>query len=584
MRKRFFLHHLLLFMVPVMIPVLLLGILSGYIMNRQVRQEIDLRNIEKVSSYALKTEALISDLEQINVSLSHNPTITVRLKSVLSRSSKGISGADYEIVNAIIDLLYSSTNYNVNVASLYVYLTNNSGQFISSTNRFSSLSFFQDIDWYDSYLEHKDKPELVWTEFRNIRPFSFQEDPIRVLTIYRKIFSSGKSDSDGVLVLNVHAQQINRSLADLVANERELLLVAGSDGQLIFHSSKEPVKIVWDGNIATVDGIQFRSYAVPSELQPWEYHLLIPQSDVYVVPNVLSRLTLILVLVTLLVGLMISYYVANRNYGEIRSIVETIDNAKAGKDLPKLPSEHRDVYGFIVRNLIASFLRNDYLSVQLSERRYHMRTLELLALQSQLNPHFLFNTMETIYWRTMALTGKPNEATSMIENLSDILRYALDSEESLVPFQEEVVITRSYLDIQRFRYKDAFTVVWQIPSTVEHVRVMKLLLQPIVENSIYHGIRGLERPAQITIQVKERDSHIRIAVIDNGRGMDAIRLQQLRKELKNPPVEKANHIGLANTSKRLQLQYGSAYGLQVHSHEGLGTCVVMRIPSTRYEK
>lgn len=580
MRRRFFLHHLMLFMVPVMIPVLLLGILSGYVMNRHVKQEIDLRNIEKVRSHALKAESMLSDLEQINVSLSHNPAITMRLKSVLGRSESGISGDDYVIVNAIIDLLYSSTNYNVNVASLYVYLTNPGGQFISSTNRFSSLSFFHDTSWYDSYLAHMDTEELVWNEFRSIRPYSFQEEPITVLTIYRKIFSSGKADADGVLVLNVHAQQINRSLQDLLANDRERLLVTDAAGQLVFHSGDEPKQIEWEANSVTVDGRRYRFYAMESSLQPWEYRLLIPESEVYAVPTILTRLTVLLVLLTLLIGMLISSYVANRNYRDIRSIVETIDSAKEGKELPRLPTAHTDVYSYIVRNLIASFVRNEYLKVQLSERRYHMRTLELLALQSQLNPHFLFNTMETIYWRTLALTGKPNEATAMIEHLSDILRYALDSEERMVPLQQEIEMTKAYLEIQHFRYKDAFSVTWDIPGAIEHISIMRLVLQPLVENAIYHGIRGLDRPAQITIRVTERESHVRIAVIDNGRGMNRSRLQEVRSQLRNPPAERGSHIGLANTSKRLQLQYGKRYGLHVYSREASGTCVVMRIPGT----
>jgi two-component system sensor histidine kinase YesM len=203
----------------------------------------------------------------------------------------------------------------------------------------------------------------------------------------------------------------------------------------------------------------------------------------------------------------------------------------------------------------------------------------LLALQSQLNPHFLFNTMETIYWKTLALTGKPNEATAMIEQLSDILHYALNSDERLVSLQEEIEITKAYLHIQHVRYKDAFTVIWDVPPSLDHISVLRLLLQPLVENSIYHGIRGLDRPAQITIKVTEKESHVRIAIIDDGRGMDQVHLEAVRKSLRGSSIDRSTHIGLMNTNKRLQLQYGKTCKLHLYSKPNRGTCIIIKIPN-----
>lgn len=561
-----------------MIPVLLLGILSGHIMNQNVKEEIDLRNYERVRSYAMKLDAMFNELNQINLNLSYNPAITVRLKSVLRRSVNGISAEDYVTVNAIIDLLYGATHYNENIASIYVYFNNPNGQFISSTHRFSSLDFFSDTEWYGSYLDHLGQDALMWTEFRTIKPYNFQSTKIPVLTIYHKIFSSAKDEADGVLVLNIRTDRINQTLLSMLLDEQEVLLVVDSENQSIFKSSPITDVSYLDEHIATVDNTLYRIYKGNSEMPLWSYCLLLPESDVYAVPNFLTKATLLLVLLTLLIGIVLSSFLANRNYKEIQNIVKTIELAKKGEKLPQLASTQPNVYGFIIQNVIASFLRTEYLKIQLSEKHYHMQALHLLALQSQLNPHFLFNTIETIYWRAFSLTGKPNEATTMIENLSDILRYALNSEERLVSLQEEINITDAYLMIQHVRYKDSFDIHWDIQCPVDGVFVLRLILQPIIENAIYHGVRGLSEKATISIHISRKPHFIRIAIIDNGRGMSKEQLNLVRENLNNPPIGTDSLIGLANTSKRLQLQYGNKFKLRVYSQLNKGTCIIMRLP------
>lgn len=577
MRRSFFFQHLLQFIVPVMIPVLLLGILSGYIMNQKVKEEIDLRNYERIRSNAMKLDSVFNELNQINLNLSYNPAITVRLKSVLRRSMDGISAEDYVTVNAIIDLLYGATHYNKNIASIYVYFNNPNGRFISSTHRFSSLDFFSDTEWYESYLEHLEQDALMWSEFRTIKPYNYENTTIPVLTIYHKIFSSAKDEADGVLVLNIQTDRINQILSSMLLDDREIIVVVDSEDRPLFQSSPILDFTPLDVHLAANADTQYRIYECSSEMQLWSYYLLLPESDVYAVPNLLTRATIFLIFATLLIGIVISSFLANRNYKEIQNIVKTIELAKKGEKLPQINTIQPSVYGFIIQNIIASFLRTEYLKVQLSEKHYHMQALHLLALQSQLNPHFLFNTIETIYWRTFSLTGKPNEATMMIENLSDILRYALNSEERLVPLQEEIDITNAYIKIQHVRYKDSFDLCWNIQCPTDEVLVLRLILQPIIENAIYHGVRGINQKATITIHISKKSNLLRIAIIDNGRGMSEEQLKLVRENLNNPPVGKGSLIGLANTSKRLQLQYGNKYKLKIYSRQNKGTCIIMRL-------
>lgn len=202
--------------------------------------------------------------------------------------------------------------------------------------------------------------------------------------------------------------------------------------------------------------------------------------------------------------------------------------------------------------------------------------MEYMALHSQLNPHFLFNTLETINWKAIALTGSPNELNAMIENLAVILRYSLDEETRLVPISEEIKYTMHYIEIQKIRYHNEFTLQWELDDTIRHYQVKKLILQPLIENALQHGLTS-ERPFKMKIKLINLPKSIEIRVIDNGHGMSKSRLAEVRARLETNN-DHLKHIGLLNTHRRLKVAYGQEYGLIVQSKEGWGTVIILTIP------
>lgn len=174
-----------------LIPILALGLVTGVLLNKYMKSEIDKQNMDKLANYATNIDVMMNELERLNINLSSNPSVRLRLKSVISKLSNGLSAEDYEVTNTIIDLLYSSANFNSNVASLYVYFNNNENWFVSSTNRISNLDFFYDTSWYDSFQNHIQNQESYWAEFREIHNFLFQTGrDIKVFTLFNKIYKS----------------------------------------------------------------------------------------------------------------------------------------------------------------------------------------------------------------------------------------------------------------------------------------------------------------------------------------------------------------------------------------------------------
>lgn len=591
MKRKFFVKNMLLFILPMLIPLLLIGSVSIWMLTTYVKTEIDRRNMEQLSANAATIDSMISELERLNITLSANPSVRLRLKNVILKmeTEQGIPAQDYEVVNTIVDLLYGSASFNPNIASLYVYFNNDSGWFISSSNRFSNLDFFFDTSWMRSYQEHINRPERYWFEFRTIDNYLFQTGTsAKVLTIYHKIYSSGKQEPDGILVLNVMENQLNKALAKLLNGDNERLFVLDANGQVVFqsHLDSSPPAVLEPGthgsesvNSYTAASGAYRSYQLPSSLYDWQYLYLVPKTETYAVPDMLIRLVLAVCVIAGLFGLFVAYLLAVRNYGQIIELVNVIQLAKEGKEIPAISNTQGDLFHYVMQNVIRSFIQIDYLQVQLSERKYYAKTLELLALQSQLNPHFLYNTIQTILWKTIALTQGPNQASDMMERLSDVLHYALDDHGSMALLYDEIRITNSYIDIQKARYRNQFDVSWDISDVDPNIRVAKLMLQPLIENAIYHGIREKKTNSSIRISFTMKTlTQMRIRIIDDGLGTSPQNLKEIRKRLASNKREPSEHIGLVNTAKRLQLLYGGQASLFICSRQNHGTIITILLP------
>lgn len=175
------------------------------------------------------------------------------------------------------------------------------------------------------------------------------------------------------------------------------------------------------------------------------------------------------------------------------------------------------------------------------------------------------------------MTGKPNKASEMIEDLSDILSYSFSEPTKSVTWKEEIANAVSYVNIQKKRYKDKFDVIFEYEEEITQLFTMKLLLQPLLENSIYHGIKEKEGPGLIKVKLVRQEERLRITVIDNGIGIEPGTLAEIRSRL-DSDEERTKHVGMFNTNKRLKLMYNHMYSFQIRSKPGLGTMVEMILP------
>jgi two-component system sensor histidine kinase YesM len=207
----------------------------------------------------------------------------------------------------------------------------------------------------------------------------------------------------------------------------------------------------------------------------------------------------------------------------------------------------------------------------------HEREAELKALQNQINPHFLYNTLESI--NMLALSHGDRDISRMVTSLGRLLRLSISSSDVLIALRDELDYVNNYLTVQRMRYGERITMIVDIDDSLLDHTLPKLALQPVVENALYHGLEPHRGPGCVTIRGRRLDQDIlELAVEDNGVGMDALTLAEVQRSLQTDVQRGGRSIGLANVHERLKLYCGPEYGLSVTSEPGKGTLVSFRIP------
>jgi two-component system sensor histidine kinase YesM len=211
-----------------------------------------------------------------------------------------------------------------------------------------------------------------------------------------------------------------------------------------------------------------------------------------------------------------------------------------------------------------------------------LKKAELRALQAQINPHFLYNTLDTIIWMTES--KRTDEVIEIVRALSSFFRISLSKGRDWITIGEEVERTRSYLTIQKMRYRDIMDYQIVIDEGVAGNTILKLILQPLVENALYHGIKNKRQGGTIIVRVQQKNGdEVRLQVEDNGIGFTAEKLAQLQAELADDSgeIKLESGFGIGNVNKRIRLYYGKQYGVSIMSEYHAGTCVTIVIPARR---
>lgn len=280
---------------------------------------------------------------------------------------------------------------------------------------------------------------------------------------------------------------------------------------------------------------------------------------------------LILILVIIL-----SYYIPRSITMPITRISRVTDQVAKGDLSVRAAAESGAEARMLSNSLNAMIDKINELLDQVTTEQIRLRKAEFELLQAQINPHFLYNTLDTIVW--LAEAGDQKRVVSMVGNLSDFFRTSLNQGKDIISIREELAHVRSYLEIQQVRYQDILRYEIDVPETLYEYKIPKITIQPLVENALYHGIKNKRGQGMITITGERNENGFVLYVRDNGIGMTEERLMEVRAGIQKLSYTGKEIYGLYNVNERIRLNFGEAYGISIESTYGKVTCVSIVLP------
>ncbi|WP_235549692.1 sensor histidine kinase [Paenibacillus sp. Soil766] len=425
----------------------------------------------------------------------------------------------------------------------------------------------------------------------------FQYQNHRIISIVSTVKQRVTHEVIGFIIIDVDDSIVKQFCDNVSIGKSGFFYVADSKGNAIFIPSKATYSTKWPQfkNISSIIESNNKEYVdntdgkpqfivtSPSSSTGWHIVGVVPLQEIVEEANSIRQLIIISVLLSIIFAISLHLFVSNRLTRPVRILKNKMQLAASGFLEAKVVLTGTDEIADLGNSFNVMIGKIRMLLDQSIKEQQEIKKSELRALQAQINPHFLYNTLDSILW--LAQSEKKDQVVQMVMALSKLFRISLSKGKDWITFDKEIEHLQSYLTIQQMRYRDILEYQIEIDASLHSLLILKMTLQPIVENALYHGLknkrgRGLIR---VTARIDDENTFI-IVVEDNGKGITEDRLNQLRNDLMNPhtPQETGNEVsggfGLHNVHRRIRLYYGESSGVQVESTEGEGTKVTIRIP------
>ncbi len=419
----------------------------------------------------------------------------------------------------------------------------------------------------------------------------------RVVSLSRSVdINDGSTSGSGVLLVDMKYSVLEDMLERINETSSGIYYyLCSRDGEIIYHprwteinrglfkEKNNKAASYEDGTYEMKTDGQKENIVVGSVAYTgWKLIGVVPESVQETSINKFRYYIITTILILVMMLLQVNRFISRKISRPIRELDESVKAYEAGA-MPDIyiggSAEIRHL-GYSVQK---SYEQIEALMKEIIQQQTERRKSELDALQSQINPHFLYNTLESITWMIEAQRNK--EAVVMISELAKLLRVSLSRGKTIISIGDELQHSRSYMNIQRVRYKERFKVEFLIDEEIKNYCIVKLVIQPLLENAIYYGVGNMDEDddGQILIRGEKKGEDIYISIEDNGMGMpEDIRSNILTDNSKVP--KHGSGVGVINVHSRISLMFGPEYGLEVYSELDEGTKVVIHIPAIPYTK
>lgn len=559
----------------IMIIVIILDIFFIYKMSETVEKDTHVYAYEIVKQLGRNIESYIDHMQEVMWMISSQDTSLInQLKEPLNQKAVRKSYFLEEMRNR------GSSN---GVVSINIFGENGLVLTDSASNAIKDYIDVKQMEWYTKAVEAQGKPVISASHTQNY----LKNEGKWVFSLSAAIMEENKIL--GIVLIDMSYKNLTDMCNDIQLGEKGYVYIVGQGQEMIYHPKQQLIysgilqedlarvmqqeegsftEVLEDKRLVTVHSLEQVGWQVVGVSYIGE--LLVSKQEI-IIPLI------ILTLLALVVAFLISKRIASQTAKPIRELTEHMQEIELGKLGVEIDTQSDTEE---IQCLTASFKEMVYkiegLIEQVEDNQKKLRKSELKVLQSQINPHFLYNSLDTIIW-----LGEREECEKVIQMTAALARYfrlSLSKGKEVITIYEEVEHVKHYLQIQKIRYASKLTYTIEVSPDIFDEMIVKIVLQPLVENALYHGIKDLEEGGYIRVLGFREGNNIILEVYDNGKGMSHEQIKNILKAPSSTSITKGG-VAIKNVHERIQVYFGQDYGLSYESEYGKWTKVRITIPA-----
>lgn len=515
----------------------------------------------------------------------------LKLPYVLNRNDSSFMEllAEYNRTNTLDYQL--KVAFNDIYSNIYELKRSVESEFIFNINGANDSAFYDDSNieagynpsgeaWFLQAIQGGGKPVVIGARVLSTLG---NGQPVYTFSVARAIVDYLQPATLGVMRINTNVNELDKYLRPTVLTPSQRIQLIDAEGMTVYDNQKQNMmKPAPDDMKAVIhsgqDISRSNGWIVSRHnlsFSGWTLVSMVPEKELYKDLNRTTRFVVIVTGAVLLATTFLLLLLTVNIMAPIRRLMTHMKRMELGDFSHETLEDRKDEFGVLSNNFSKMAKQIKRLIDEVYLEKLTQKELELQMLQYQINPHFLYNTLESI--QMMAIINKDRETAEMVQALGKILRYSISSKGDYVKLGEEAELLGDYVKLQQQRFEELYRIRLDIPDELADAVVPRLMLQPLVENAIYHGLRNKEEGGRVDIRGRREGHEIVLEVQDNGTGMDEEELGRLRKYIEDES-EESHSIGLKNVNKRIRLYYGDEFGIRIDSVAGTGTTMSIRLP------
>ena len=560
-----------------LLPTLLITVLSGMLYGNTMLRQQNTNTSQMVTQISGDVDFYISEVENTITTLGDDPRIIQFLTE--KENDPNADTIESNAYQALLDM----SGHSKEIAAMMVVSRND--RYVSDVLYRISSDPLVSENWFTQAVKNPNAIQLfsepVGRNFRNI--FEYSADAVVSVTKAVRIHYTNKIV--GVILIDMKLDIFKNVIENVKPGGTGFIYTIDKKGENVYapvNPVVDRIKSSWfNGQDLTIfekyiRGKKYEFIDKSSKYTGWKTVGVFPVDEslqiVTYIRNASYLLMITVFFIAVLMALLFSRYIAN----PIMKLRKLMKEAENGNFNVRFNSKFSDEIGQLGNSFNTMVYKIEELISVVQSQEKVKRKAEIEVLQAQIKPHFLYNTLDTIQW--MAQELKAHEIVELVNSLTNLLRIGLNKGKEVIELRQEIKHVESYLIIQKIRYEDKVQYRIEVDENILSLHVIKLTLQPLVENAIYHGIKEIHGKGEIRIKGWLDENKVHLQVIDNGAGIEPDKLSRINAMLKTSAKNANIGYGVVNVNDRIKLNFGDSYGLHFTSVLGQGTTVDIWLP------